>query len=233
MPENPTQGEACDTLKGVLKHRCSTLGVDALVGGHLALRWDPRRPRHGVDPDVYLVEPAPPLGSRVESLRTWVKGHHAPRVAVEVVSEGTAEIDYFDKPARYAEARVHELWVFDPLLLGPGVDGGPFRIQVWRFDARGQYVRVYAGEGPVRSEELDGWLVVTEDGMKLRIADDPEGARLWPTEAEAERAAKEAERAAKEAALGEVEVERAAKEAALAELAHLRAVLARQGSGEG
>ncbi len=257
MPESPHQGETCDLLKAVLSYRCRACGVSALVGGHIALRWDPLQPRKGVDPDVYLVEPAPPLGANAKSLRTWLKGQRPPRVAVEVVSESTAEVDYFDKPARYAQAKVRELWVFDPLRHGPEVEGGPFVLQVWRRKPRGPWARVYAGDGPTRSDELDAWLVVTDDGMRLRVADDAEGRRLWPTEAEAERAAKEAERAAKEAALagqateraakeaeraekeaalaGQAteraakEAERAAKEAALAELAQLRAELARRG----
>jgi len=213
MPESPRHGEACDVLKDVMRHRCNVLGVSALVGGHIALRWDPLRPRHGVDPDVYLIEPAPPLGVHTKSVRTWVKGHRPPRIAVEVVSESTAEVDYFDKPARYAQAKVRELWIFDPLRCGPGVDGGPYRLQVWRRKPRGAWTRTYAGDGPARSDELGAWLVVTDDGMLLRIADDPEGTQLWPTEAEAERAAKEAERAAKEAERAAKEAERAAKEA--------------------
>ncbi len=235
MPESPTHGEICDLVKAILSYRCLSRGVIALVGGHLALRWDPLNPKQGVDPDVYLVEPAPPLGAGTKSLRTWVKGHHPPRVVLEVVSQGTAEVDYFDKPARYAQARVGELWIFDPLRHGPDVEGGPFLLQVWRRKPRGTWARVYAGDGPARTEELDAWLVVTDDGMRLRIADDAEGTHLWPTEAEAERAAKEsalagqeAERAAKEAALAGQEAERAAKEAALAELAQLRAELARR-----
>lgn len=34
--------------------------------------------------------------------------------------------------------------------------------------------------------------MTVDGGAKLRIADDPEGKTLWPTAAEAERAAKEA-----------------------------------------
>ncbi len=227
MPENPTQGEACDVLKDVLRHHCATRGVSALVGGHIALRWDPLRPRQGVDPDVYLIEPAPPLGVHIKSIRTWVKGYRPPRIAVEVVSESTAAIDYFDKPARYAQAKVRELWVFDPLLCGPGVDGAPYRLQVWR-RKRGGWTRTYAGDGPARSDELGAWLVVTDAGMLLRIADDAEGTRLWPTEAEAERAAKEAAMAEKEAERAAKEAAIAEKDTALAEIARLRAALARR-----
>lgn len=219
MPENPLQVAICDLLKLILVAWCRRRGADALVSGNVAVRWDAEHPRVGVDPDVYLVEPSPPLGLRDKSLRTWVKGHAAPRVAVEVVSDATAAADYHEKPNKYAASGTRELWVFDPLMRGPP-DGEPFRLQVWRRNKRGAFRRVYAGDGPARTEELDAWLVVTDGGLRLRIADDEEGVALWRTGEEAERAAKETERAAKEA-------ERAAKEAALAEVERLRAELAR------
>ena len=222
MPESPLQAAICDLLKAILSYWCARRGADALVSGNIALRWDKARPRNGVDPDVYLVEPAPPLGLREKSIRTWVKGHHPPRVAVEVVSEQTAATDYNDKPARYALSKTREVWVFDPLLLGPDDAGGPYRLQVWRRLPRVGLRRVYAGEGPARSEELGAWLVLTDDGTRLRLSDDAEGTALWPTEAEAERAEKEA-------ALARVEAERREKDAALAELAALREALARRG----
>ena len=164
---------------------------------------------------MYVVEPAPPEGARATSLCAWKSNHHAPRVAVEVVSESTAEKDYGDGPDRYAASGTQELWMFDPLLAGPDTRGGPTVLQVWRRDKEGVFRRVYAGEGPARSEELGAWLVVTNARSRLRIAEDPQGTLLWPTEAEFERAAKERERAAKEAAEAEVAMLRA-------ELARLR-----------
>jgi hypothetical protein len=122
---------------------------------------------------------------------------------VEVVSESTADEDYHQKPAKYAASGTRELWVFDPLKLGPKADR--CALQVWKRLRRSGFRRVYAGDGPAFSEELGAWIVVTDEGVRLRIADDEEGKRLWPTEGEAERAEKEAERAAKEAALVEVE----------------------------
>ena len=76
----------------------------------------------------------------------------------------------------------------------------------------GSFRRVYAGEGPARSEELGAWLVVTDVGQRLRLADDAEGVSCWPTEAEAERAAKETEHAAR--ATAEAEVDRLREEIA-------------------
>lgn len=210
MPESPLQTEICDLLKAILRRWLARRGASGLVGSNIAVRWDRARPRNGVDPDVYLVEPAPPLGSMEKSLKTWLPGHRPPRVVVEVVSDATATVDYDDKPARYALSGARELWVFDPLKLGPPTAGGPYRLQVWQRLPRSGFRRVYAGDGPARSEELDAWLVLTEGGARLRLADDPEGATLWPTEAEAERARADAERARAEAAIAELERLRAA-----------------------
>ncbi len=221
-PESVLQDKNSRKLVDVLEHWISTRGVSARAGSNIALRWDPDSPQVGVDPDVYLVEPDMPEGELARSLCTWKPGHHAPRVCIEVVSERTAEKDYGDGPDRYAASGVHELWVFDPRRCGSGSRGGPFLLQVWRRDARGRFRRVYAGDKPARSEELDAWIVPVDEDTHLRIADDPEGVRLWPTRAEYERAEKERERAEKER-------ERAEKESLIARLAVLEAELARRG----
>lgn len=229
MPENPLQVAICDLLKLILSAWIRRRGANALVSSNVAVRWDETHPRVGVDPDVYLMEPSPPLGLREKSVRTWVEGHTAPRVAIEVVSDGTADEDYHEKPHKYAASGTRELWVFDPLMRGPA-GGEPLRLQVWRRGKRGVFRRVYAGDGPARSEELDAWLVVTDKGLRLRIADDEEGTSLWLTGEESERAEKEAERAAKESERTAREAERVAKEAALAEIERLRAELAQRRS---
>ena len=217
MPETPLHELIIGLLVDVLRTWIARTHRDAMAGSNIALRWNRAKPSVGVDPDVYLVEPAPPLRERETSLCLWKKGHHAPRVAVEVVSEGTTDKDYSDAPSRYAAATVRELWIFDPLRLGPAeiVE----TLQVWRRVAEGRFERVYAGDGPAFSRELGAWLVVTDEGLRLRIADDAAGSRRWPTAAEAERTAHEAERTAHEA-------ERAARIAAEAELERLRATLA-------
>jgi hypothetical protein len=65
------------------------------------------------------------------------------------------------------------------------------RLQVYRRDANGAFVRVYHGDGPARCEELDAWIVSRRDGSGTipRIARDAAGADLVPTEEEALRAA--------------------------------------------
>ncbi len=84
-------------------------------------------------------------------------------------------------------------------------------------------MRTYAGAGPARSPLLGAYLFATDEGRKLRIADDAGAAQLWLTAEESERAAKESERAAKES-------ERAAKETALARVAELEAAIAARGT---
>jgi Uma2 family endonuclease len=206
----------------------------AYVAHNLALRWVQAQPKVGLDPDLALYEPAPPRVAKLRSVRTWRPGHTAPKVALEVVSAKHPYKDYATAPTRYAASGTGELWVFDPLLAGPREGGGPYRLQVWARDRRGQFVRVYAGEGPFRSPYLGAWLVVTEAGQQLRLSDDRAGRRLWSTPEEAERAAKEqaeakalAEQQAKEQAEAKALAERAAKEEALAELARLRAEIER------
>jgi hypothetical protein len=65
------------------------------------------------------------------------------------------------------------------------VQGGPFPLQVWQRNVDGDFVRVYAGSGPCRSPTLGAFLVVTEEGRKLRIADDEDATKFWMTSEEA------------------------------------------------
>ncbi|MDO9021243.1 MAG: Uma2 family endonuclease [Deltaproteobacteria bacterium] len=218
MPETPLHQRIIGLLVMVLSAWITRSGRDAMAGSNIALRWDRSKPSTGVDPDVYLVEPAPPKGEAEKSLCLWKEGHHAPRVAIEVVSAETADKDYHDGPARYAASGVRELWVFDPLRLGPADGGGPWALQVWRRVKGRQFVRVHAGEASAFSRELGAWVVATDEGTRLRIADDAAGAKLWPT-------ADEAERRAREAAEAVASEERRAREAAEQEVARLRAEL--------
>ncbi len=178
-----------DTLQQVFEARIARTQSDATIAANVALRWDQAHPGVGVDPDLLWVEPAMPEGSR--SVMTWEKGCGVPRIAVEVVGRETAYKDYNTGPAKYAASGTRELWVFDPDGYGrTDAQEGPWVLQVWR-RTRSGFRRVYAGDGPVRSTELDAWLVVVGD--LLRVADDREGTKLWPTTAE-ERDMAEAER---------------------------------------
>ncbi len=187
VPESALHDEIILLLVELLKAWARRSGRDVRVGRNLALRWNRALPRVGVDPDVYVVEPAPPEGDATTSLCTWKPGHVPPSLAVEVVSETTAEKDYAEGPEKYAASGTGELCVFDPLLAGPPLRGGPHVLQLWRRE-EGRFRRVYAGAGPAWSEAVGGWIVVTDGGRRLRVAEDEEGQRPWLTEAEEARA---------------------------------------------
>ena len=183
VPESALHDEIILLLVELLKAWAPRTGRDVRVGRNLALRWNQALPRVGVDPDVYVVEPAPPEGDDTKSLCTWKPGHVAPRVAVEVVSETTAEKDYSEGPEKYAASGTFELWVFDPLKAGPCC-AAALRAPGLAAGAEEQFRRAYAGAGPARSEALEAWLVVSDGGRRLRLAHDAEGRHLWLTAAE-------------------------------------------------
>ncbi len=71
---------------------------EALVVRNLAQRWMEAHPRVGLDPDVALIEPAPPDSKQLTSLCTGKTAHMAPRLAIEVVSESHPYKDYLGDP---------------------------------------------------------------------------------------------------------------------------------------
>ncbi len=197
MPRGVWHGEVQACVSSAMEAEIARTGRDAQVLQEVAVRWIEERPGVGVDPDVCWVEPAPPEGKRLRSLLTWKPGHKVPLVALEVVSPNNPAKDYEIAPDRYADLGVRELWIFDPDLEGPRAAGGPYRLQVWRWEGE-SFQRVHAGDGPWRTQALGGWLVLTQERRMLRLAEDPFGQKLWPTVAERERAEKERERAEKE-----------------------------------
>ena len=221
VPETPLHAAIIQLLMLILGHRYPE--PEALVTTNLGCRWDPDDARIGVDPDVVVIEPAPPKD--ISTLRVWLPNHPPPRLAIEVVSHNSPEKDYVEGPARLARLGAEELWIFDPKLYGPTLEalGGPYVLQIWRrptedaVDMR----RIYAGDGPAYSPALKAWAIVTDGGERLRVAADASGDRLWPTGADTRRADKEAARADKEAARAE---------AAEAEIKRLRALLDKQQS---
>ena len=81
------------------------------------------------------------------------------------------------------------------------------RWQVFRRVAKRGLVRVDVSQGDrVKSKVLRAWLraVGSDSGVRIRIAEGENGEDLFPTEAEAERAAREAAEAARDAAEAEV-----------------------------
>ena len=223
-----------DVIQGTFDAYVARTRRDASILANVALRWDELHADVGVDPDVMWIEPALPAGMR--SVLTWKPGVSPPRVAVEIVSEKTAHKDYTYGPAKYGTSRTRELWVFDPEGYGRTDDRrGPWVLQVWR-RVRGEFRRVYAGDGPCFSRELGAWLVVVGD--LLRVANDKAGEDLWPTvaetaDAEAQRADAEAQRADAEAQRADAEAQRANAEAQRANAeATARAEAERKASAE-
>jgi hypothetical protein len=204
VPESQPHDLALDILKLLLLAWVRRRGLNAQVARNLAVRWDEEHPKVGVDPDLCVIAPRTPEGDELSSLCLWREGHRPPKLAIEVVSENSPRKDYVSAPERYAASGTEELWIFDPKLSGPKSHGGPFRIQLWRRGPDGEFARAYAGEGPVLSPAVGGWLMAVDEGRRLRIADDEALTSWWMTQEETERAAKEAERAAKEAALVKV-----------------------------
>jgi hypothetical protein len=217
MPESPLHDQIVTLLRAILEAWAAEHSPCWVVR-NLAVRWDKTHPQVGVDPDVAVFRAPPPGGNSVRSVRTWETGHQPPLLAVEIVSETNPHKDYVLAPEKYAASGAEELWIFDPLLCGPDSRGGPFRLQVWNRDARGDLVLTSCGDGPARSAVLDAYLVVVDEGQKLRVARDPAGTDFWLTAEEKHRAGEERERAEKEK-------ERVAKEAALERVRELEAEL--------
>jgi Uma2 family endonuclease len=110
MPDSRDQDKGSELMVSCLERR-SGLGW---VARNMALRWSEARPQVGVDPDVMLLPSEPPDSAHLRSIRTWVPGHAPPRVALEIVSEGTADKDYGVGIEKYAASGTRELWIFDP-----------------------------------------------------------------------------------------------------------------------
>ncbi|MEZ4226556.1 MAG: Uma2 family endonuclease [Polyangiaceae bacterium] len=221
VPESHPHSLLVRYFVALLEAWAARSGVDAIVASNLALRWHEADPRIGIDPDVALITPPPPDMRELSSLCLWKPGHFAPRLAIEVVSEGHPYKDYRDLHEKYAASGVGELWVLDPFGHGPRALGGPVAIQQW-VRREPMLERVHFGAGPVFSEAVQAWLW----SEPLRITSDAQGKQLWLTGEEYERTAKEAERASKEAERAAKEVERAKREAAEARAAELEQQLA-------
>ncbi len=223
VPEVPTHDLSILMLVDILRVWIRRTKRDAFPARNLGCRWDPADARRGMDPDVSLLEPAPLDPEAMTTLPCFEPEAPIPRLVIEVISATTAKKDYEDAHLRAARIGAEELWVFDPKRLGPSSSGGPYRLQVWRrvAGALPTMRRVHAGEGPVFSPLVEGWLVVTAGGDRLRLADEEAGTRLWPTPMELEQAA----RADADEAWGEAEAAKRRAEAAEGELARLRALL--------
>ena len=180
VPEAVAHDQLVAYLVALLTAWAGRTGQDILVARNLAVRWIESHPRVGIDPDVALIDPAPPNPKQLRSLKLWEPGCHAPRLAIEVVSENHPYKDYVVLPERYSAMGVGELWVLDPGGFGPRRLGGPTLIQQWVRDAGGTLVRSHSGDGPVYSEAVEGWLRADRE-RGVSISGDADGAGRWLT----------------------------------------------------
>lgn len=206
VPESDTHDAAIERLRALLAAWVERSGRDIKMARNLGIRWVREERRYGFDPDLCLIEPAPDATHTLHSLRVWRGDHPPPRLAIEVVSPGHPYKDYVDTPARCAACGVGELWVYDPMLVGPLARGGPHLLQLWQRRDDGGFERVSAGAEPVRSPFLNAWLHPRASrlasGAHLLISDDRDGRELWVSNElrarEGEQRARENEQRARE-----------------------------------
>lgn len=235
LTDEEDMGESCEQLL-IIRALVSYLTELAyerkwhniFIGADQFFAWIKQEPLVRVSPDVYLLdEPLPrPLPA---SWQIWLPNHKPPRWAVEIVSAGNWRKDYRDIAAKYAQLGVLELVVFDHDIAANLVSASKERValQVFRRTADDNFVKVYRGTGPIYSEQLNAWLVITpvDESMRLRIARDANGVDLVPSVEDARR---RAERRSEQERMDREHAEQLQQEsarqltAALAEIARLR-----------
>jgi Uma2 family endonuclease len=192
-------------------------GQRVYVASDLLVYYEEGVPRRFVVPDDFVVLDCDPGRRRV--FKTWEEGK-APDVVFEVTSLNTKKDDESFKPQIYERIGVREYFLYDPTsdYLFPSLQG---------FRRQGEHgmVRIAANsDGSLTCESLG--ILLSLDGADFVLRDLHTGQRL-PTEAEAEREAKEVERQAKEAERVAKEAESAARQAAESRVAELEAELRR------
>jgi Uma2 family endonuclease len=241
MGQGAAHGDAVKCFVDVSVALREEQGREAYIGWDVFIEWDPNDPRARVSPDMFLLDGQSPFIAP-SIWNTWQPGCDPPSFALEIVSKKSRTKDYDQNPPRYAALGVDELVVFDAEPHGEET----FALQLYRRTSRGQFLRMYAGTGPVRSKVLRAWLVVVaqpgEGGPHVRLARDAEGTDLVLTgeerattaeaqaNAERERANAERERANAEreranAAEAQATAERERANAAEAQTAALEARL--------
>ncbi|MCS6901905.1 MAG: Uma2 family endonuclease [Polyangiaceae bacterium] len=175
--------------------------------------------RVGVRPDGYIL-PGTPQERNFERWPAYDPSVPAPIFAFELVSESNWEKDYLDAPEKYTALGVNELMVVDPLAAEGKSPANPaYAFQLYRKGKGGRLERVYAGPGPVFSEETGVWWRL-EGGSVVLSRDKEERGRILTREeknrkqAEAETLARQAAEEEKQKAEEQVKAERTARQAA-------------------
>jgi hypothetical protein len=177
-----------ELLRPLVERWFALRGKPAFVGADTFIYYARRKPKKVVAPDLYVL-PGVEQGRRIQSWKVWQTGI-VPSFALEVVSAAEPKKDYEEAVKRYSELGVDELIIFDP---DHEKSAGRVRWQRYRKLKRG-FVQVESSNADrLRSRALGCFLVVvgSGDAERVRLGTGPTGDELVPTEAEAERAAKE------------------------------------------
>ncbi|MGQ9549898.1 MAG: Uma2 family endonuclease [Roseiflexus sp.] len=188
MGESAAQSTLIHYLLSVLT--CLFRAQSCFIVSNLNIYRHRRRYEYPMAPDIAVfkgISIPNPASREFRSWRLYEANRPPPHVVFEFSSEETWQADISKKPARYADLGVREYIAYDP-------NDPPYwpaemgRLRVWR--CTGDYIVECNADaqGRVWSDELECWLV--PDGALLRLML-PDG-RIAPTEAEAERAAREA-----------------------------------------
>ena len=226
VPESAWHDGCLERIKALLDAWIARIARDAVVFRDIAVRVRRGRPEVGWNPDVCIVEPAPPGASELESLRLWE--HPPPRFTFEAVSPNHPYKDHAIVPEKCAVAGVGELAVFDPLLAGPRSHGGPWLLQLWRRAGDGGFERVHAGGDAAFSEILGAWLVPDRVGRRLHVAGRANGGEPWLTREEQAQQREEQAQQREEQARQREEQARQREQDALRRVAELEAELRRR-----
>ncbi len=178
-----------ELLRPLVERWFAELGKPTFVGADQFVYYKQFHPSKVVAPDLYVLPGVAP-GRRFKSWKTWKTGV-IPSLAVEVITSDDVENDYREAPERYAELGVDELIVFDPDF---AQSDERRRWQRFRKLQKRGFVRVESTNADrIRVRTLGCFLRVVgeEDAARVRLGTGPTGETLVPTEAEAERAAKE------------------------------------------
>lgn len=136
-----------DLLKAYLRLHASDLVVKSGPGVQIP---QVGRPDNSRDPDLLICTKTQWQAMAGFTKALFLKGT-PPLLTIEVVSPGTIKKDTQDNVGEYADAKVSEYWVVNPL---PGYES----VSVWVLDGRAYTLKgEFKGVQPVQSELLTRW----------------------------------------------------------------------------
>jgi len=190
------------------------------VSGDLLVYYEQGNPRKFVVPDAFVAKGLRPQQRRVYKI--WVEGK-VPDVVIETTSRKTRRKDTQDKPQLYAQIRVKEYFLYDPLqeYLDPPLQG-------YRLTEQGYAPIVADASGAMLSEELELRLQIENGQLQFYRLDTRERLLTASERVAQEAAARQREAAARQREAEARQREAVARQAAEAEVARLRDELARR-----